>query len=90
MDDLFETRYITVVIFGNGRFRIMSDGLLDCGEKTYSDFEQSLDQLYRNGWELVGSVDHKLRNAPYQAMDLFFRRAASGDNETDLVRSLTE
>jgi hypothetical protein len=73
MTGTFTTRWATVIILGEGRMRIHSDGILDCGEWTGADLKKAIEQLKEQGWTLVGSVDRRVGSQAVEGMDLFFR-----------------
>jgi hypothetical protein len=70
----YETRWITVFIYGNGKFRIISDGLVNSGEWSSCELERQISQLSQEGWQMVSSIDRKDCSSPYPAVDLYFRR----------------
>ncbi|MDD5371732.1 MAG: hypothetical protein PHQ40_21840 [Anaerolineaceae bacterium] len=76
----YETRWITVFIYGNGKFRIISDGLVNSGEWCSSELENQMNQLNQEGWQMVSSVDRKDCGKPYPAIDLYFRREKQRPN----------
>jgi hypothetical protein len=73
MTGIFTTRWATVVILGDGRMRINSDGILECGEWSATDLETAIERLKEQGWTLVGSVDRRVGSQAVEGMDLFFR-----------------
>ena len=70
----YETRNVTVLIFGDKKVEVKSDGLIVNGEWNCEDFQKSLDRLNEDGWILVGTVDRQYACSRYGGMDLFFRR----------------
>jgi hypothetical protein len=73
MTGSFITRWATVFILGDGRMRVNSDGILDCGDWTRDDLGQAIERLKEQGWVLVGSVDRRAGCDAVDGLDLFFR-----------------
>jgi hypothetical protein len=84
MTGVFQTRWATIIILGEGRVRVTSDGILDCGEWSKEELERAIDALKTQGWTLVGSVDRRLKECSHQeAMDLFFRMSKEGEGKRE-------
>jgi hypothetical protein len=82
MTGVFQTRWATIIILGEGKVRVNSDGILDCGEWSNNDLEKAIDALKSQGWALVGSVDRRLKGCnPREATDLFFRMSKEGEEK---------
>ncbi len=74
MTGVFQTRWATIILLGEGKVRVNSDGILDCGEWSKQELEKAIAALKSEGWTLVGSVDRRLKGCSQQeATDLFFR-----------------
>jgi hypothetical protein len=74
MTGVYRTRWATIIILGEGKVRVNSDGILECGEWSKKELETAIDALKDQGWTLVGSVDRRLKGTcPQEAVDLFFR-----------------
>ena len=78
----YETRWITVFIVGNGKLRIISDGLVNSGDWTSCELEKQMSLLNQDGWQVVSSIDRKDCSSPHPAMDLYFRREKRFPNPT--------
>jgi hypothetical protein len=82
MTGVYRTRWATIIIMGEGKVRVNSDGILDCGEWSKVELEKAIDALKAQGWTLVGSVDRRLKGeCPQEAMDLFFRMKKEGEGK---------
>ncbi len=75
--DRIETRWITLIGSGMGKLRVLSDGLVEDGERTVAAVEAVIEQLHQQGWILVGQVDHPRRNSNAPKRDLFFRKSVA-------------
>lgn len=84
------TRCISVIIFGNGRFRIDENDLLICGEYDSKEIKRAFEELKQSGWNMVAVIDRNYTGLPRQAdamirdknngkrgkagLDIYFRR----------------
>ncbi len=80
MTGSYITRWATIIIMGDGKLRVNSDGILDCGDWTREELEQAIDRLREQGWALVGSVDRRVGKEVVDGMDLYFRMKTAGSH----------
>ncbi len=76
--EVYETKWVTVRECIPGRFSVTSDGLVQPSTINGNAVLEMMQELSKNGWTLVATIDRSRQNENQILWDMYFRRCVPG------------